>query len=531
MYKYIVVDDEILIRRGMLKKIRAADFGERLVFAGEANNGEDALALIRSADPDIVITDMRMPEMDGKLLLQTLQQHYPHKKIIVVSGYSDYEYMKEAISAKAVGYLLKPFSREEIREALSKAIATLDAERSALEQLEHRENEKQVISYDADVQSLGHLILGLHRKEKLPTFRSTRLMEVAEAKRYVLLAAYSSDEFAPYSGQADVPYVYVPHVQQDHMALYVFYSAEAGEALLRAAAAVAAAIAAALPGRPRLGISGEKDSLGGLFEAYEETVEALNGIRVGENGPVVSAFGGGEKPAAAAEAWERMDELLFFIESGNAAKTTEWTAKLFEHYAEMPDLTLGEVKGECRLLVQEVRGLLHRNFHIDGNQSPSSSFEVALSGFFDAEAIQAYLSNVLPSIAEMMNGHNLYSSEQVVDNIKAYIHNNSNKVLTLDKISSLFFLNPSYCSFLFKEKTGINFIDYVNQVRIDKAKALLGGTDDKVYKIAKSLGYDNTKYFFRVFKKLTGFTPEEYRTNAAKASAEGARRDGSPSDA
>uniref|UniRef100_UPI00356593DF response regulator n=1 Tax=Cohnella sp. TaxID=1883426 RepID=UPI00356593DF len=192
MYKYIVVDDEVLIRRGMLKKIRAADFGDRLEFAGEANNGEDALALLGSADPDIVITDMRMPEMDGKLLLQTLQTNYPSKKIIVVSGYSDYEYMKEAISAKVVGYLLKPFSRDEIRETLTKAIDLLDAERSALQQLEHQENEKQEISYDADLQSLGHLIVGLHRKEKVPAFRSVRLQEAASAKRYVLLAAYSS---------------------------------------------------------------------------------------------------------------------------------------------------------------------------------------------------------------------------------------------------------------------------------------------------------------------------------------------------
>ena len=72
-------------------------------------------------------------------------------------------------------------------------------------------------------------------------------------------------------------------------------------------------------------------------------------------------------------------------------------------------------------------------------------------------------------------------------------------------------MNPSYCSYLFKEKTGINFIDYVNKTRIDKAKAMLKGTDNKVYKIAKDLGYDNAKYFFRVFKKVTGQTPEVYR--------------------
>jgi len=521
MYKYIVVDDEVLIRRGMLKKIRAADFGDLLEFAGEANNGEDALALLESADPDIVITDMRMPEMDGKLLLQTLQQKYPNKKIIVVSGYSDYEYMKEAISAKVVGYLLKPFSREEIKETLTKAISLLDEERSALKQLEHQENEKQEISYDADLQSLGHLIVGLHRKEKVPVFRSLRLQEAASAKRYVLLAAYSSGELEAYAGESGAPYIYVPHVQQDHMAFYLFYAAseDAKRDLVGAAEAVARTIGDQASGSPRFGISGEKSSLSELFEAYEEAVEALNSIRIGSGSAVLSVFrGDAGKPTTLVEPWERADELLFFIESGNKAKTAEWIVKLFEHYSSVPELTLGEVKSECRLLVQEVRDVLHRNFLIDGSHSPSSSFEAALAGFFDADAIRDYLLNVLPSVADMMSGQNLYSSEQIVDNIKAYIRNNFNKVLTLDKISSLFFLNPSYCSFLFKEKTGINFIDYVNQIRIDKAKELLEGTDDKVYKIAKSLGYDNTKYFFRVFKKLTGLTPEEYRTNAAYAS-------------
>ena len=523
MYRYIVVDDEVLIRRGMLKKIKAADFGDRLAFAGEANNGEDALALIDGADPDIIITDMRMPEMDGKLLLQTLQQKYPDKKVIVVSGYSDYEYMKEAISAKVVGYLLKPFSRDEIRETLSKAIGQLDEERSAQEQLEHREIEKQEIRFDADLQSLAHLILGHHRKEKAPVFRSSRLQEAAQAKRYVLLTVYSVEDLAVFDGETDAPCVHVPHVQQDRMAFYVFYAAEGGERLSDAAATVAAAIEAQSSGRPRFGISGEKDSLNRLHEAYEETAEALDALPIGETGPAVSAYSDGPKAASPWAPWDRMDELLFFIESGNVNKTTEWIGKLFEHYAGMPEASLGEVKDECRLLVQEVRGLLHRSFQIDGGQSPSASFETALSGFFDIAAVKSHLLGILPSIAEMMNERNAYSSEHVVDNIKAYIRNNSEKTLTLEKISSLFFLNPSYCSFLFKEKTGVNFIDYVNQVRIDKAKAMLESSEEKVYKIAKALGYDNSKYFFRVFKKQTGLTPEEYRTNAAKSKEEQAR--------
>ncbi|QJD85712.1 response regulator transcription factor [Cohnella herbarum] len=515
MYKYIVVDDEVLIRRGMLKKIRAADFGDRLAYAGEADNGEDALELIRSVNPDIIITDMRMPEMDGKLLLQTLQKDYPDKKVIVVSGYSDFEYMKEAISAKAVGYLLKPFSRDEIRDTLTKAISILDAEQSALQQLAHQENEKQEISYDVDLQSLGNLILGLHHKEKAPVLRSSKLREVAGAKHYLLMTIYSTDILNSSSLSAGDHYVYIPHAQNDHMSFYLFYMSGESEGILEYAKSVAERIAGNASNNPKFGISGPKTSLIQLSEAYEETVEALNGGRIGEDNSAISVFCG-TKSVTPALSWERMDELLFFIESGNSAKATEWTGKLFDHFYGLPESTLGEVKSTCRLLIQEVRSLLHRNFHIDGNASPSSSFESALSGIFDIEAIKAHLLTVLPNIAEMMNEQNVYSSEHVVDNIRSYIRNNYNKVLTLEKISSLFFINPSYCSYLFKEKTGVNFSDYVNQVRIDNAKAYLENTDDKVYKIAKTLGFDNSKYFFRVFKKLTGQTPEEYRQTIAK---------------
>ncbi|WP_084146586.1 helix-turn-helix domain-containing protein [Paenibacillus wynnii] len=73
-------------------------------------------------------------------------------------------------------------------------------------------------------------------------------------------------------------------------------------------------------------------------------------------------------------------------------------------------------------------------------------------------------------------------------------------------------MNPSYLSFLFKEKTGENLTDYINKERIEQAKLLLKNSNDKVYKVAKALGYDNPKYFFKLFKKVTGFTPEKYRT-------------------
>jgi len=516
MYTFIIVDDEALIRRGMLKKIRAAFPEEQLQFAGEADNGEAGLQLIRTANPDIIITDMRMPEMDGKSFLKLLQHDYPDKKVIVVSGYSDFEYMKEAISAKVVGYLLKPFSREEIRDTLKKAFQLLEAERSAQQRMEYSEIEKEEISYGADLQSLSNLILGIQPKDKAPAFRSNKMQALSRAERYVLMTAYAQDkpetETLPFASDNGV---FIPHAQNERLGLYLLYEPAGGSDVQKQAEALAEQIVCEAGGETTVivGISGVKTSLSQLAEAYAETASALNGRRVADDRCGVAVFTGDERPAEPV-AWDSMDELLFFLEAGNAPKAAEWTGKLFEHVASTPGVTLGQVKATCRLLIHEVRDMLHRYFRTAGSHSASSSFEAVLAASFDIEAIQTYLLQVLPGIAEMLNERSIYSSDNVIDNIKVYIEQHYNKELTLEKLSSLFFINPSYCSYLFKEKTGTKLIDYVNSVRIGKAKEMLRRTDYKVYQIAKTLGYDNTKYFFRVFKKVTGSTPEEYRLSA-----------------
>ena len=111
----------------------------------------------------------------------------------------------------------------------------------------------------------------------------------------------------------------------------------------------------------------------------------------------------------------------------------------------------------------------------------------------------------------MVKSKSVYNDNNLIDQIKIYIRRNYSKNLTQEFIASLFYLNRSYLSQLFKKKTGEKFVDFLNDVRIEKAKELLTNTDKKMYSIAKAVGYDNTKYFFRIFKKRMGITPEQYR--------------------
>lgn len=512
MYSFIIVDDEPLIRKGLLKKILS--FGEKLSFAGEADNGADALELINSQDPDIIFTDMRMPEMDGKSLMKIIHQQYPDKKMIVISGHSDFDYMKEAISAKVVSYLLKPFSREEIHRTLEQAIEALEKDRTVKQEVVLKTAEYEQISYHSDIQSLLHLIIGIHQRDKLPSFQSVRLKEVWAAPSHILLTLYAPDSNAQEIGEQQ-DYVYIPHSQSDKLAfmLLSYPEGQSEASMIEHAKQTAELLIDTVSVRNGsegcVGISTVLHDLKMLRQAHQETIAALDQRSIADFGRCYLY----NKQSGAPDVmlWERTHELLFLIESGQTSKVKELVLDFFAFYIRQPAVSLAHLKEQSRVIIQEVKKILSDYLQTHADGAPSSSLESVLNISFDLDSIRAYLLTVLTSTADLLKGCSAYSSENVIDNIKTYIHKNFTKDLTLEKISSLFYLNPSYLSFLFKEKTGQNFTDYINQLRIEQAKTLLKSTDDKIYKIAKLLGYVNPKYFFRVFKKMTGLTPEEFR--------------------
>ncbi|MBT2654077.1 response regulator [Bacillus sp. ISL-18] len=516
MYTYIIVDDEPLIRRGMFKKLKT--FSKEARFVGEADNGVDAMELIREVDPDIIFTDMRMPEMDGKTFLKTLQNNYPEKKIIVISGYSDFEYMQEAISAKVVGYLLKPFNREEIHSALQKAINLINQERAYQQKLETTETEKEEIKYQSDLQVLNNVILGI---SKIFVPKSTIFQKFGDGHKFTLFTLYSTNSLVDYLNDPvfiqkikSNGFIHIPNTDNRNICFFLFYYEKNVRDLQQLISLkcnlLYEGISSVIPKNSIfLGISKTKKTLLQLNEAYTETISALNNRLVTDINQILFYKEG--QTTFDILNWEKTDELLFHIESGNYDKVLELTTDYFNFICEIPSLTILSLKNLCNDMIHEVRNMLSNYFDTITRDSHSSSFDSMLETAFDIEAIKFYFFQVLPSLTEVFKEKNIYGSENLIENIKTYITKNYNKEITLNKLSTLFYINPSYCSYLFKEKTGENFNDYVNRIRIEKAKLLLKSSSDKVYKIAKSLGYDNTKYFFRVFKKVTGYTPEEYR--------------------
>ena len=150
MYSYVIIDDEELIRKGTVKKLEILK--DQVECIGEAADGSSGIQLVEQLHPDFVILDMQMPEMGGMQLLPYLAEHYPGLPLIVISGYRDFDYIKQAISANALEYLLKPFSRDAIKEVVLKAIARIKDRSSIQNQIHSKEQEKEQVQYEYDLQ-------------------------------------------------------------------------------------------------------------------------------------------------------------------------------------------------------------------------------------------------------------------------------------------------------------------------------------------------------------------------------------------
>ncbi|MCP1421961.1 two-component system response regulator YesN [Paenibacillus xylanexedens] len=510
MYTYIVVDDEPLIRKGLLKKI--GTFEHSLELLGEADNGADALALIESFKPDIIFTDMRMPEVDGKLLIRTVCQQYPRIKLIVISGHTDFDYMQEAISAKVVNYLLKPFNRDEIHGTLHQAIQAIEQERSLQREVVLREVETEQMKRDADMQAFLNYVLAPHSSIKTPVFRSAEFAAIMASDQFILLTIYGPQPLTAQQLPTFSNGLYIPHPQTDQVLFFLMHDLDcSGQLDLQKMAEQTASIILTKSETTDccVGISLPHTGIGGVREAHHQTILALDERAITDFGKCY-VFSREQFPLHQLK-WARTYKLLFFIESGNVPKVEELITDFFAFYIRQPDALLAHLKEQCRDIITETKRLLSNYIQNGGNSSASSSLEAVLNVSFDMECIRHYMVKVLTGTALLLKEDNPYASDQVIDNVRTYIDNHYTKDLTLEWVSSLFYLNPSYLSHLFKEKTSENFTDYVNRLRIRQAKQLLTSTDDKIYRVAKQLGYDNPKYFFRVFKKLTGWTPEEYR--------------------
>jgi two-component system response regulator YesN len=528
VYKLAIIDDEFEQVRGIRDFIDWGKYG--IEVCGVAYNGRDGLTLFEEQSPDIAIVDIQMPYMDGLTLIESIGRTGRDAQIILLSGYDNFEYARKAIHLKANNYLLKPCTVEEIVQAV------LRAKNQAMDEQKKREI---LCSYQALFQEhksfLKEKLLESLLQDKLRNpstfFRDIGQYGVQLTDAPCCVAVFRlADAGRLYGRNSNAEFDYLvlsiaslirkhagalSHcelvVRQDDMALIATdedLNAKAFEAFVRG---VHAALSDTFEYGFAAGIGWVVPSPLSAPDSYRQALAALeNGIFLGQD--AVVAYDSGMLGESYRHFYPMQVEKKIFsaIEAGNQTLVKPLVDEffsVFEHGAR-PDTAVIRKVG-ITLLSGIYKYCADQNIDSpDVDTLLYKSFD-EIAGTKTFGVLKQIVISVLNGIIELISQHGRMN--QMIQTAVEFIQAHYVSDINLKMVADALFITPAYLSVLFKHETRENFVDYLNQYRIERAKELLRDIRLKNYEIAFRIGFQDEKYFYRLFKKHTGLTPSQYR--------------------
>lgn len=531
MLKVVIVDDDFTARSNFKTMIDWEKHG--FVLCGEATNGQNAIAVIEASAPDIVITDMFMPLMDGVALISYLILHYPKIKCIALSGYEDFDYVKESLKNGAVDYLLKhKLDNINLLNVLRMASEKINREHKAMKQLvQSREILRQDFIRRLVVGSMyDRLLISKTVKElELPINVSHLLLVVvAIDDLHFLKKRFTQEEMSRFiSSVKDV----VEDILQD-MGNGIMSFIDEGKFVIifhfgtiRSELYIDNHVATTVKRiresfKRYLNITGCFSlsrlfhNLGDISKLYKEIDEALSEkIIAGQDQIFRESSHLGSSGIDFFNLDVKDEKLIMMaIKSGNTKSVTHYLTAVFDKI-----ITLKVSYKAVQMICIELIGIANRiarESSIDVKEIYSNK-DIPYDEMKKQETImdvKKWIAGVYERLIHLLlrtDGCEGYteSTRKAIQ----YIRRNYTQDVSLYQAAQEIGVNSSYLSRTFKEDCGIGFAEYLNNIRVTQAKYLMESTDIKLKEIVRMAGFNNYTYFFKVFKIMTGRTPVEYK--------------------
>ena len=535
MHKIMIVDDDRIIRMGLMKTIPWAEHGFELV--GEAGDGEQALELIRKTQPQVVISDIRMPFMDGLELARRTRELYPAIKFIFLTGFEDFGYAKTAVGLQAVDYLLKPVERGVLLDKVKKAAAAWDKDHGSREQL-------QAARPYLKGGFFQKLLAGTNPENEMIREAAHLGLDIDHSYALAMLACiddYDLEEVHPRSGHRELRRRVADCLDQviekegliggtfilEHEAQAVLLMADSPDGLSemarKAAMVFCQQVRTSLQATLTIGLGTVQAGISGIAASFDDAHSVLAFRHVIGKDTVITtddldrlvnqvehpekAEAGGEMPEEDLVEKVRLGlvddalQLLTVMEESLCSRRLS----LGEIRLRAVDMLLGLFKGAARWApawqAKHAANKAHYYSEINHMQTVSE--------------IMGLLRSLVDSLAQFMIDENSSQRGDVIDEVTDYIEAHyAEHGLSLQDIGRHVHMNPIYLSVLFKKKKKITFTGFLLQIRMTKAMEMLRATDMKTYEVAERTGYSSPEYFGACFKKYTGSSPLEFRNRS-----------------
>lgn len=537
LYRIMLVDDEEEVRKAIIRNMDWEKLGFTVV--GDAENGEDALEKLEQLEPDVVITDIRMPYMDGLTLTARIREKYPSMKILIFSGYDDFEYAKQAIKLNVTEYILKPVNSEELSVILKRIRVSLDEE---IEQ--RRDIDSLRSSYLGSLPILRELFLNnlVHGTADLKT-AAVRFEEygisILDARKWLAAVIHVGQveqiETKELSMHQELIPISVRGLVEDCLQTYcrhaVFTSPEGitviaaidenntQTGLINLFHDICKESRRVLEVDITIGVGHSCETLQDIGEAYRSAVDALGYRAIVGGGKTI--YINDVEPVSRGKL--RLDvrdeeELAAAIKFGSAQAIDDMLRKLS---ACMEDVKVHARQYQLYMLsIANCLFRLMQQYDLDMDEMFDSKeqYEDILAGICRREEFADRIIPVACRMNEAMNRERDNTTRRVMDQAKEYIREHyAEPELSVETLCRHLHMSPAYFSTVFKKETGQSYVNYLTEVRLKKAVELLNETDDKTYMIAQKVGYQEQNYFSYVFKKKYGVSPTKYRGGAQES--------------
>ncbi len=535
MLKVFLVEDEVVMRNGIKNNIPWESEGFQ--FAGEASDGELAYPLIKKEKPDILITDIRMPFMDGLELSRIVKKELPQIKIIILSGYNEFDYAKTAINIGVTDYLLKPISSAKLLEAVKNVAAMIEKEQEHTRMLERYQKEME-----ENLQLEKHKLWSALASNQLSTaellekgqklgmdFTASsylvflfKIMQSGDATACTKEIVELSDKVTKKAGIWEKVLAF--DRSPDGWAFLI--KGQSSRDVDQTLEECREQLHELIQGSPNVeyfgGIGGIVHRLGDIRNSYLEAAKAFAGRFFSEPNRLIRCE---EIPGLHAADDEKIDvskvrskksdqELVEkFLKSG----TLEEVDSFLEEYF----LNVGNENYQSLLYRQYIVMDLYfsctdflRGMDMDVDALPEEcrDINVIVANAVSAELVREHISRLFSATMNLRDSHSRKKYSALLEEAKTFIRENYQREdMSLNTVAAQVNISPSYFSAIFSGEMGQTFVEYLTSVRLEKAKELLMCSSMRTAEIGYEVGYKDSHYFSYIFKKVVGCSPKEYK--------------------
>lgn len=535
MYKLVFIEDEVLLRKSIIEKIEWEKCG--FIVAGEAENGRDALDIIDYVCPDVIITDIDMPFLNGMELSKIVTEKYPMMKIVLLSGYDEFRYAQKAIELNVLEYVLKPVSSEELTKILLRIKEKIDDEIAKNKNIEALKEHYLESLPVLRLNFLSSLITEKQSKEDI--LRKAVYYNLDFNGEYFAAAVISIDKsrsnenkfneeertllgYGVLNTIEEIAYktsLGIAFSHHDYIVIIMKGDEEDKEYtvnnMFKGLEEIRQYVEKYMSATITIGVGNLCTSPSRIKQSFHEALSALEYRFVMGNNkilfiqdlePVI------KKKIVFSETKEK--QLLSSIKFGTQEEVFSVMETLFKDFAE-EQTSIGDYQ---IYLVEMIATIIKvsKDLNLDINTIFGNKFNLFVEMFkFDTIGeVKGWFKDICSKLMKLIEYRRRNSGKILIEKAMDYIKENYRQSdLSLNTMSNYLHISPNYFGSTFKNETGETFVNYLLRIRMEAARNLLCSTNDKNQQISEKVGIPDQYYFSHCFKKIFNISPNEFRNS------------------